>query len=441
MKIFEPDKMSFNKLILLTTVSIVTILVFQGIWFYYFHKTYITDMSQKINSAFINAYIGEINIRMNQTDVSRLTDIPDERRFKVYPINFFLDVLNDNGKTISEKRLDSLFTSELEKQMISVNSICYSYPDSSNLVYSDFHGFGWNMVITEPLKTSYSSARYVQATVSVDNIHLFYSLNISFLAVILILIIVVISVSMQVKIIKRQKQISKVREDLIYAMIHDMKTPISTISMAGRTLHSGALDSNKELKEHYFNILNDEAMHLVALTDKILTIAKFEREQNIFNITAVDIRQTIENLVGIYKINSSKPIEFVLSFEHRSEIHADPEHFSEAVSNLIDNSIKYSGESVRIEISTKEKDGYIFISVRDNGYGISQGDKKRIFNKFERGRNAAKTAKGFGLGLNYVKNVVDSMGGDIQISSIERKFTEVTLIIPVNYDKSIIGRG
>lgn len=125
--------------------------------------------------------------------------------------------------------------------------------------------------------------------------------------------------------------------------------------------------------------------------------------------------------------------------------YADAEYLEEVISNLIDNSIKYSGESVEIRINTAQDDRYTVLKVHDNGFGISDKDIHLIFRKYERAsavkRNRRKGASGFGLGLNFVDQVVEAHHGKIFVSSIEGEFTEFTIYLPLAEDKNPMQNG
>ena len=209
-----------------------------------------------------------------------------------------------------------------------------------------------------------------------------------FFGTVIALIILAICIRKQINIIKRQDEIARIREDFSYAMIHDMKTPLSSILMGARILRSGKLDKMPEKKEKFFDILEEEAEHLIT---------------------------------------------FELNIE-KENIFADEEYLKEAVSNLIDNAIKYSKETVDIQITSCMYNKFIQIKVKDNGIGISLSAQNHIFDKFERAsasRNAVNGVTGFGLGLNYVMNVTRSHGGYVSVESQEGKYSEFTISLPL----------
>lgn len=255
------------------------------------------------------------------------------------------------------------------------------------------------------------------------------------------LVVLMICIHRQITIIRRQDEIAHIREDFSYAMIHDMKTPLSSILMGARILRSGKLDNKPDKKEKYFDILEEEAQHLLALTNKVLTISKLEHGDLLLEKSWIPIRPMVEELTEMFAAKTIKPVTFRLNIE-AEKIFADEEYLKEAVSNLIDNAIKYSGDSVEIRITSCVYNHFIQIKVKDNGTGISLAAQNHIFDKFERtsaGRNrTANGVTGFGLGLNYVMNVTRSHGGYVSVESKEGKYSEFTISLPIPLEETAV---
>lgn len=255
------------------------------------------------------------------------------------------------------------------------------------------------------------------------------------------LAILLLCIRKQINIIKGQDEIAHMREDFSYAMIHDMKTPLSSILMGARILRSGKLDMKPEKKEKYFDILEEEAQHLLALTNKVLTISKLEHGQLLLEKSHIPIRPMLEELTQLFIAKTNKPVTFRLNIE-AEDIFADEEYLKEAVSNLIDNAIKYSGDSVDIQITSCLYNQFTQIKVKDNGIGISLSAQNHIFNKFERASinrsNTADGITGFGLGLNYVMNVTRSHGGHVSVESQEGKYSEFILSLPISTEETTV---
>lgn len=283
-----------------------------------------------------------------------------------------------------------------------------------------------------PLRKDYSIV--IQAQFVNPNNLFFGKMGLLLISTTILLIFVVFCIIYQVKIISKINKISQIREDFSYAMVHDMKTPLSTIMMVQDMLESGKLDDKPVIKDKYFDIAENEADHLLTLTNKVLTISKLENHKLEMNRTEVKLTPIIDKLTEKFRAKSQKAVIFITDIKAETA-YADVEYLEEVLSNLIDNSVKYSGESVEIRISTARDDRYTVLKVYDNGFGISDKDIHLIFRKFERAsavkRNRRNGASGFGLGLNFVDQVVEAHHGKIFVSSIEGEFTEFTIYLPL----------
>ncbi|MCD8181936.1 MAG: HAMP domain-containing histidine kinase [Bacteroides sp.] len=184
-----------------------------------------------------------------------------------------------------------------------------------------------------------------------------------FFATIVALCILLYAIRKQINIIHRQDELARVREDFSYAMIHDMKNPISSILMGLKVLRSGKVDDKPEKHEKYFDILETESQHLLALTNKVLTISKLEHGQLLLDKNWIELRPMLEASVDTFTAKADKPISFRLELEETG-VYADEEYLKEVLSNLIDNAIKYSKDTVEIQISSCLYNGYTQIRVR-----------------------------------------------------------------------------
>ena len=250
---------------------------------------------------------------------------------------------------------------------------------------------------------------------------------------ILTTIVIILSIIDQINYIDEQERIRLLREDFSYAMVHDMKSPLTSIIMGTRYLHSGVLEKKQEIKEKYFTIVEDEAQHLLALINRLLTISKLEHGKLTIRKTEVDLEEMIADVADKYEAKSSKPIHITTDIACSTAL-ADEEYLKEAISNMVDNATKYSKDEINIKISTSEDDHHIYIKVYDEGIGIAKSELKTIFNRYERAaeheKNPQKTRGGFGIGLNYVLQVIQAHGGKISVKSEKGKYSEFTISLP-----------
>lgn len=249
-------------------------------------------------------------------------------------------------------------------------------------------------------------------------------------------IVIILSLIDQITYIDEQERMRLLREDFSYAMVHDMKSPLTSIIMGTKYLHSGVLEKKPEIKEKYFTIVEDEAQHLLGLINRLLTISKLEHGKLNIQKSEVDLKSMIEDVADKYKAKSTKPIHITTHIAFPTAL-ADEEYLKEAISNLVDNATKYSKEEINIQISTFADDRHIYIKVYDEGIGIAKSELKTIFNRYERAaeheKNPKKTRGGFGIGLNYVLQVITAHGGKISVKSEKGKWAEFTIALPKSY--------
>ena len=292
-----------------------------------------------------------------------------------------------------------------------------------------------------PLRKDYSIV--IQAQFTNPNGLFFGKMGLLLISTTILLIFVIFCIIYQVRIISKMNTISQIREDFSYAMIHDMKTPLSTIMMVQDMLKSGRLEGKPEIRNKYMNIAESETEHLFALTNKILTISKLENHKLEMNKTEVELTPIIEKLTEKFKAKAQKPVNFIIRLQAKTA-YADNDYLGEVLSNLIDNAIKYSKESVEINITAEESERYTILKVRDNGLGISEADQRIIFQKYERAAAAKRSrrngASGFGLGLNFVDQVIKAHDGRIFVNSTEGEFTEFTIYLPHENPNNIHNR-
>lgn len=180
--------------------------------------------------------------------------------------------------------------------------------------------------------------------------------------------------------------------------------------------------------------MKEEGEHLLALTNKVLTLSKLENHALKLQQTDCLLRPILEDLAEKYKAKTAKQVAFVWNLQEEV-VWADEEFLREALSNLIDNALKYSGEAVEITfLSERKADGTVCVTVADNGFGIPLKDQRKIFEKYERAaaseRSRSGGASGFGLGLNYVLRIMEAHGGRVTLESMEGEYSRFTLAFP-----------
>jgi two-component system phosphate regulon sensor histidine kinase PhoR len=224
------------------------------------------------------------------------------------------------------------------------------------------------------------------------------------------------------------------KNDFINNMTHEIKTPISTISLACEALADKDIIKSTVLYDNYINVIHEENKRLGILAERILQSASLEKGQIILTREPVDIHEIIEESINNIKLQvEKKEGEIITKLKATSHIlEADKVHLTNVLFNLLDNANKYTPEHPKIEISTENSYSGILISVKDNGPGVSKSNQKKIFEKLYRiPTGNIHNVKGFGLGLSYVKTIVEQHGGKISLESELNRGTKFIVYLPV----------
>ena len=244
-------------------------------------------------------------------------------------------------------------------------------------------------------------------------------------------------------VIVRQKKLSVIKNDFINNMTHEFKTPIATISLASQMLKDGAVTNTPETIDRVATIIRDESKRLTFQVERVLQTALFTETRMKLKLKNININQLIEDLLPKFSLRvEDKGGKFSAYLEaDQDEVLADEVHVTNVISNLVDNAIKYCVKPPEITIYTRNKDKEIIISVIDNGIGIAKKDQKLIFERFYRvSTGNLHDVKGFGLGLSYVKKIVEAHGGRIDVESSLDKGSCFDIILPLTVKKQKIKR-
>lgn len=415
-------------------LGLIGALSLQSIWLY---NTYILikgNIQKECYDILEKALREEANIRFGQTPKG--TTIEGGSQIDTIPSETYLyEALSDLGYPLSLYKLDSISSLFFNNNEIN-DGFFISIINQNGVILNkskNQEASSWFTIKSKsfPIRSDYSEA--VQLVIVNPYKTFLERMGLLLIATVIILIFVIGCIIYQVNVILRLKKIFQIREDFSYALIHDMKTPLSSILSVLKFLQSGSLDDKPVMKERYIRIAEIEANHLLTLTNKVLVISKLESGTLVMDKKEILLAPMMKELVENFTAKTSKPVHFTLDLK-TTEAYADGEYLKEVISNLIDNAIKYSKESVDIKISSESDKEYTVIKVRDNGLGISIEDQRVIFNKFERASASRRSRKGgatgFGLGLNFAQKVVEAHEGRIIVNSIEGEYTEFIIYLP-----------
>lgn len=234
---------------------------------------------------------------------------------------------------------------------------------------------------------------------------------------------------------RAQQRLMEIKNDFISNVTHELKTPVTTVSVALEALRNFKGLENPQRTEEYLNIAQSELNRLTILTDKILKTAIFENKGVNFEPEPVDLFKTIEQVLHSMKLVFEKQ-KAQVSFEKTGKaftIHGGSVHLTNVIYNLLDNALKYSQGEPRISVSLEEKENRVVMKVSDNGIGIPKEYSKKIFEKFFRvPAGDVHNVKGYGLGLSYVDSVIRSHKGTIEVESESGKGSTFIISLPKN---------
>jgi len=248
----------------------------------------------------------------------------------------------------------------------------------------------------------------------------------------LLVVIVVLCFIYMLRTILKQKKLSEIKNDFINNMTHELKTPIATVSAAVESMQSFNVLEDKSKTERYLKISSNELKRLSGLVEKVLNISAYEQKTLKLNPEKIDFNELIQNIITSQSIkNSEKEVEIKYTTKtDKIFIVADRIHLTNVMNNLIDNAIKYSNSKVDIDVIFEYNNNNI-IRVKDNGLGISKHNQSKIFEKFYRVPTGnIHKVKGFGLGLHYVKNIIEEQLGTVHIKSTLGKGSEFIITLP-----------
>jgi len=251
---------------------------------------------------------------------------------------------------------------------------------------------------------------------------------------IILFLIIIISFYLSIQTILKQKKLSEMKNDLINNMTHEFKTPISTIALACEALKDKDVQKSEDMYNSYIGIIGEENKRLGTMAEQILQQAVMEKGKLRLNKKIIDIHELINEAVERKHLEvSSKGGKIITRLEaSNSMVYGDVTHLSNVLINLLDNAIKYTVEKPEIIVNTINKGKYILIRVTDNGIGISKSKQKKIFDKLYRVHSGnVHDFKGFGLGLNYVKAIVELHNGTIFVDSEPKKGSTFTVKLPI----------
>lgn len=255
-----------------------------------------------------------------------------------------------------------------------------------------------------------------------------------FIPVLIVTILLLIVASISIYIIFKQRQLSQIKTDFVNNMTHELKTPVASISLATEMLRDKKISHSQESQDNLLGIIHEESLRLRMLIDRTLQTSILDTEKAFLRAKEENVHVIIQNAVKnfAFKVEHNDGKIITRLEAEDAECMVDKSHLENVIINLMENAVKYSRENLLLEISTHNENDNLIITVADNGIGIKKEHLKQIFNRFYRVPTGnVHNVKGHGLGLTYVKKIVESHNGTISVTSEYGLGTTFTISIPI----------
>ena len=350
----------------------------------------------------------------------------------------------DFNQRVNFEELDNILENVLQNNGVEL-PFYYSVVDKQgNIIYKctkEIHKHeNNNNVYSQKLFPSEDSNRaaFLQVTFPTKQNFIIKSLNL-LLPSVLMLIVILLIFTYAIIIIFKQKQLNNIKNDFVNNMTHELKTPISSISLASQMLQDPSVGKTPQTLSHISKVIRDETKRLGFMVEKVLQMAVFEKDTSILKVREMKINLLIKEITTNFSLKvSNKGGQITSKLNATNDLALiDEVHFTNVIFNLMDNALKYSDKDLLLTLETRNEKDNILISIEDNGIGIHKDDLKRVFEKFYRvSTGNLHNVKGFGLGLAYVKKIVTEHKGSIKVESELNIGTKFTITIPTlkNYE-------
>ena len=335
----------------------------------------------------------------------------------------------DHQHPFQKERLDSI----LKSRDIAAQSVTTTKADTMIWQPSmQTKGSIWQPVMQVSYPYDIFEGQEVVVTTAISISPVIRKMAYTLLITILLSFFLIFCLVYQILTIRKQRHIEAIRQEFLHTMIHELKRPISTLKMCVSFMGNERMMQDVESKQKILSSSYNELDNLTSYFSKLRDITFCDSTEIPLVKSRFSLRSLIEECIGKQNIPSGKEVRIEIVAEDDLEIRADRMHLANIVCNLLENAIKYSREAVTIRIDYRmREDGMVQITVADNGIGIAKADQRYVFDKFYRSESAKDEAiPGIGLGLSYVKLLVEAHGGTITFESIEGEGTTFTILIP-----------
>lgn len=406
--------------IVLGVLSMLGIISVQMYWVFQAYSQRQKQFDQSISIALLNV--------AEQMAESNGHSLPYEKPVIQYSSNYYIVNIND---IIDANLLEQLLKKEFNYRGIELDFEYAIYDCASDaMVYGDYVKMGGGEAepsASEELAKWDDYIYYFGIHFPKKNDYLINRLK-PWLVSSLASFIVVILFAYSLFVIFRQKRLSEVQKDFINNMTHEFKTPITTIGIATDVLSEKGIEKQSDRLRNYVGIIKSENTRLHNQVLNVLQMARADKGQLNLNVEQLNLHEQLRKVCQHFNLTQPNlKLHLDLEAENRL-IKADKLHLNNVLNNLMDNAIKYTKGSPEIWISTRNRNGHVYLKIQDNGIGIPEAYQKRVFEKFFRVPTGnVHDVKGFGLGLNYVANIAKAHKWDLKLKSKELEGTSIEI--------------
>lgn len=382
--------------------------------------------------------IRKANSRLHKPEFDIIANVNSDSlntiNFKTLTSKVVISLVND---TLSLKSIDSLLKIELQRKDIAID-YSLNFKDHIDSVKT-FHDLKFlkssnsisnkkHFLVTSSESTFLPKGSSLTINFTNETKVILKRIIGGILISLLLVLAIMSSLFYLLHVIRHQKQLAEVKNDLISNITHEFKTPIATIGIAIESIKDFNVIEDKEKTKKYLELSSGQLSKLNVMVEKLLETATLDSDSITLNLESADISDLVRTIVDKHQIQSeNKTIAFSSSSDSITAM-VDVFHFENAINNILDNAIKYGGNEIKVSLEQNSKT--FSISISDNGNSITKANKEKIFEKFYRiPKGNTHDVKGFGIGLYYTKKIVEKHGGNIQLN-LEKNLTIFKISLP-----------
>ncbi len=422
-------KKSFPVIVVLITLSVVGILVIQMSWISNALKLKHEELQREVD----NTLKQTREMIWSSFMYKSKTFVPNEESRQFYLQNHFIV-----DGSFTKEEVNDIIKNQLSQNNIKqpfefcINNIYhFSVLQSDGFQISDLHTAKQLELSPEDALKSHET---LYLLVKEDKNSIIREMLWMIIASIFFTTIIILAFVVTVRTLFNQKKLSEIKSDFINNMTHELKTPLATISLAIDALTNEKVIHDTDKIRIYSSMIKEENKRMNKQVEKILQAARLEKEEIKLSVQKLNVHEVINKVADniLLQIEEKKGTLTLKLTATNPEIEADEVHFSNIIFNLLDNAMKYSKDAPHIEVQTLNTgNGMLSIKIKDDGIGMDKETQSRIFEKFYRAHTGnIHNVKGFGLGLSYVKAIVDAHNGKIKVESVLGKGSTFTVIMP-----------